>query len=211
MQKESLKGMVRRLAEPLVRAQGLAIWGVEVVTGGRMLVRLYVDTPVPSARGAAPVAEAATDGADIAALSATLDQCEEISRHLGLALDVEGAIDGAYVLEVSSPGLSRVFFDLGQMAAYVGDVVDVRLNEALGPQGGEPRRTWRGTLVAVDDASFTLSPAGVSEEGDVSPLGIGPVRIRWGAVRRANRVAIFHKPVKPGKGPSKKKAAVKAG
>ena len=210
MQKESLKGMIRRLAEPLVRAQGLAIWGVEVVTSGRMLVRLYVDTPVPSAGAAAPVDEGIKVGADIAALSATLDQCEEISRHLGLALDVEGAIDDAYVLEVSSPGLSRVFFEPGQMAPYVGDVVDARLNEAVGPEGGAPRRTWRGTLVAVDEASFTLSPVGVSEEGDVSPLGIGPVSIPWGAVRRANRVAIFHKPVKPGKGPSKKKAA-KAG
>ncbi|MDP7602566.1 MAG: ribosome maturation factor RimP, partial [Alphaproteobacteria bacterium] len=37
----------------------------------------------------------------------TVDDCAEISRAISVLLDVEDPIAGAYVLEVSSPGLDR--------------------------------------------------------------------------------------------------------
>ena len=55
------------------------------------VVRVYLDGP---------------QGVDV-------EQCAQVSRQLGLALDVEDIIHGAYQLEVSSPGLSTgVFFDV---------------------------------------------------------------------------------------------------
>ena len=47
------------------------------------------------------------EGGTGAPLSASIDQCEEISRHVGLTLEVEDVIPTAYVLEVSSPGRLR--------------------------------------------------------------------------------------------------------
>lgn len=208
MSENALKETVIRLAEPVVRSLGLVIWGVEVVQAGRMAVRLFVDVP-----SGAPESPQAADGEkNEAPSSASIGQCEEISRHLGLALEVEDAVPSAYVLEVSTPGLTRLFFSLDQMRPYLGDMVEARLHAPVAPEaavgpadcgGGAPRRLWRGRLAAVEAAAFVLEPAALSPEGEVSPEGLPPVRLPWTAVRRASRMYIFRQPVKPGKGPGK--------
>ena len=180
----TLQDHVVRLAEPVVGVMGLAIWGVDVTTSHRPVVRLFVE---------------AADGT-----SATIDQCEEISRHLSLALDVEEglglSLPDAYVLEVSTPGLSRLFFNPAQMVPFVGDFVDVRLH-AMQRQ----RKTWRGILQSVQGEELVLQPAGLTEDDVIVPENCDPVRLLWADVRRASRVAVFPKPVKPGKGPGKGK------
>lgn len=182
-QPATVQAAVIRLVEPVVESLGLAVWGVEVTQSHRPVVRLFVE---------------GSDGT-----SATIDQCEEISRHLSLALDVEEglglSLPDAYVLEVSTPGLSRLFFNLAQMASYVGDFVDVRLHVMK-----EQRKAWRGILKAVEGESLTLQPASLTEDDEIVPEKCEPVQLAWGDVRRASRVAVFPKPVKPGKGPGKK-------
>ncbi len=207
MNEAALKETVIRLAEPVVRALGLVLWGVEVVQIGRMVVRLFVDVP---ARGPeAPVRAVTPDGEEgEAPASASIGQCEEISRHLGLALEVEDAVPSTYVLEVSTPGLTRLFFSLEQMRPYLGDVVEARLHAPLPPEGGAesgtaPRRLWRGRLAAVEVDAFVLEPVVVSAKGEVSPEALPPVRLPWTEVRRAIRMYIFRQPVKPGKGSGK--------
>jgi len=213
MTDDALKEPIAHLAEPVATSLGLVIWGVEIVRAGRTLVRLFVDVPFSTApdqqADTAPRANDDTDAPALVALSATLDQCEEISRHIGLALEVEDTIPEAYVLEVSTPGLTRLFFSLDQMRHYMGDVVEARLLRAVAinegspegpnPSHGGPRRLWRGELLAVEDASFTLAPAIISAEGEVTPEALPPVCIPWDAVRRASRMYIFRQPQKPGK------------
>ena len=136
MSENALKETVIRLAEPVVRSLGLVIWGVEVVQAGRMAVRLFVDVP-----SGAPESPQAADGEkNEAPSSASIGQCEEISRHLGLALEVEDAVPSAYVLEVSTPGLTRLFFSLDQMRPYLGDMVEARLHV---PVARKPPRDLR--------------------------------------------------------------------
>ena len=207
MSEAALKETVIRLAEPVVRALGLVIWGVEVAQSGRMAVRLFVDVP---ACGPEDPTQAVTPGGEKieSPASASIGQCEEISRHLGLALEVEDAVPSAYVLEVSTPGLTRLFFSLEQMRPYLGDVVEARPHAPLAPEGGAesgaaPRRLWRGRLAAVEADAFVLEPVVVSAEGEVSPEALPPVRLPWTEVRRASRMYIFRQPVKPGKGPGK--------
>ena len=182
-QPATVQATVIRLVEPVVESLGLAVWGVEVTQSHRPVIRLFVE---------------GSDGT-----SATIDQCEEISRHLSLALDVEEglglSLPEAYVLEVSTPGLSRLFFTLKQMAPFVGDFVDVRLHVMK-----DMRKTWRGVLKAVEGDSLTLQPARLTEDDEIVPENCEPVQLAWGDVRRASRVAVFPKPVKPGKGPGKK-------
>lgn len=210
MSENALKETVIRLAEPVVRSLGLVIWGVEVVQAGRMVVRLFVDVPF-----GAPESLQAADGEENEAnapSSASIGQCEEISRHLGLALEVEDAVPSAYVLEVSTPGLTRLFFSLDQMRPYLGDMVEARLHVPVAPEtaagpadcgGAAPRRLWRGKLAAVEADAFVLEPAALSPEGEVSPEDLPPVRLPWTAVRRASRMYIFRQLVKPGKGSGK--------
>ena len=202
---ENLEETVTRLVTPLVRAQGLDLWGVEVLPGGRTKVRVFVDAPrAAQAPGAGEAGDPESAFGEPG--SATIDQCEEISRQLGLAMDVEDCVPEAWVLEVSSPGLDRRFFTLGQMAPYVGDLVEARLASPVTPAGADgaaPRLRWRGRLMAVGAEGFTLEPCALSADGEVRPEGGEPVRLPWAEVRRVSRIPVFQKPAKPGKGPGK--------
>ena len=229
MTDDALKETITHIAEPVASSLGLVIWGVEIVRAGRTVVRLFVDVPFTTATDTqhapapAPIDNDDADAPALVALSASLGQCEEISRHVALALEVEDTIPEAYVLEVSTPGLTRLFFSLDQMRHYLGDVVEARLLRAVAinegspegpnPSHGGPRRIWRGELLAVEDESFTLAPATISPEGDVLPESLPPVVIPWEAVRRASRMYIFRQPQKPGKSranaPANKSAASK--
>lgn len=217
MTDDALKETITSLAEPLATSLGLVIWGVEIVRAGRTVVRLFVDVPFSAESGTQPADTDDIDAPALVALSATLEQCEHISRHIGLALEVEDTIPEAYVLEVSTPGLTRLFFSLDQMRHYIGDVVEARLLRAVAinegspegpnPSHGGPRRLWRGTLLSVEENAFTLAPATISPEGEVTPENLPPVSIPWDAVRRASRMYIFRQPQKPGKGRAKAPAA----
>ena len=141
------------------------------------------------------------------ARSASIDQCEEISRQLGLALEVEDLIEQAYVLEVSTPGFSRLFFSLDQMRSYVGDMVELRMVSAYAPENAPAaRRAWRGVLREVTDSAVRVAPASVSAEGDICPEAMDEVLVPWDMVRRASRIHIFRQPQKPGKQPARKAA-----
>ena len=206
MSENSLKETVTRLATPLVQAQGLEIWGVEIAQAGRTTVRVFVDLPLEVKQAQAALsadsdpADNLEDSADImTARSASIDQCEEISRQLGLALEVEDLIEQAYVLEVSTPGFSRLFFSLDQMRSYVGDMVELRMVSAYAPENAPAaRRAWRGVLREVT--------ASVSAEGDICPEAMDEVLVPWDMVRRASRIHIFRQPQKPGKQPARKAA-----
>ena len=61
------------------------------------VLRVTIDRP-----GAAEAARPGAPGDSVG-----VDDCRHVSNDLGTLLDVEDAIDGAYTLEVSSPGLDR--------------------------------------------------------------------------------------------------------
>ena len=215
MSANALKDAVLALAEPAVEAEGLAVWGLEILESGRMAIRLFVDMPEPaggeSVQEAVPGQpqnqaqdDAGSDG--LAQISASVDQCERISRQLALALDMEDLVDRAYTLEVSSPGFNRIFFSLDQMRPYVGDMVEARMHEAWAPEGQTPRRVWKGLLEAVDGESFTLAPARIDGEGQAVREDAPAAAIPFGRVRRASRIHIFIRPQKPGKGAKPGKA-----
>lgn len=182
---ENLENMVKSLVLPLIEAQGLILWGIELIPGPTLKVAIYVDVPQGEPG------------------SATIDQCETISRQLGLALEVEDCITQPWLLEVSSPGLERRFFTLDEMRPYLGDMIDVRCKE---PVNG--RKAWRGKLLKVDCGEFEILPASISGMGEIREDGVSPVSISWNNTAKVHRIHIFTIPSKPGKtpGPGKKPA-----
>ena len=56
-----------------------------------------------------------------------LDDCKILSEKLGAILDKENVIDGAYILEMSSPGLDRVLKKDRDFIREVGKKIDVTL------------------------------------------------------------------------------------
>lgn len=130
MSQSPLADALAELAAPLAASLGLELWGIELGFGGRSLVRVYVEVE---------------NGVSI-------DQCAELSRLLGLTLDVEDVIPGAYVLEVSSPGLERTFFTAGQLARTVGQRVEITLHQPFPSWPG--RRKFRGLLQKAPEPSL---------------------------------------------------------
>ncbi|MDR2574029.1 MAG: ribosome maturation factor RimP [Desulfovibrio sp.] len=196
MKEELLRKNIIGLAEPVIRSLDLVIWGLEILHAARMIIRLYVDVP--------------SSEEDSEHKSPSVEQCEEISRHLALSLDVEDLIDDAYALEVSTPGFSRIFFNLDQMRPYVGEMVEVKLCSPVVPQLSDerfsgsdltPRRLWRGKLsiVELENDIFVLEPATFSADGDIFFEPFKPLPLSWNNVHKANRFHIFKRPAKPGK------------
>ena len=56
-----------------------------------------------------------------------LDDCKVLSEKLGELLDKENVIDGAYILEMSSPGLDRVLKKDKDFVREAGKKIDVTL------------------------------------------------------------------------------------
>lgn len=193
---------IRRISEaaaPVAAAFGLELWGVELAGSTRPVARIFVDAPAAGATADAPAGE---DGPPP---GVTVDQCAEISRMVGLALDVEELFADAWTLEVSSPGLERPFFRPGQMSAYVGREAEVLLWD---PHPDFPgRRKFCGRLTAVEGDVFTLRLSAADAAADGTS-----VRIPWDDVRRAHLVHIFpdtSKP-RPGKAAAPKSARTTA-
>lgn len=166
MNETSLTDTITAMTAPLAASLGLDVWGVDVAFGKRGLIRIYVES---------------IDGVDI-------DKCAELSRMLGLSLDVEDVIPGAYVLEVSSPGLERVFFTPEQLCRYAGKVVDVSLHAPSAAYPG--RKNILGTLVKAEGASFAVLPLDASK---TEPLA---AEFSWDDIKKA-RLAHFL-PEEPG-------------
>lgn len=196
MARPALTEAITRIAEPAAASVGLAVWGVEVLQAGRPVVRIFVDAPwsEDAARSDASASkEPEGSGGEAANVEAvSIDQCVRISRMVGLALDVEEIFASAYVLEVSSPGLSRAFFRFEQLAPYVGDALEVLLLEASAP-GWPGRKKFRGTLRSAAEGRLILA---LEDERDGErPL----LDVAWEQVRRVVRIHIFPEPEKPGR------------
>ena len=75
----------------------------------------------------------------------TVDDCADISRSLSALLDVEDPIDGAYVLEVSSPGIDRPLTRAKDFAVWAGFEARVETDQPI-----EGRRRFKGRLLGLD-------------------------------------------------------------
>jgi ribosome maturation factor RimP len=180
MSDSSPRDTIYSLAAPQAAAMGLEIWGIEVQSAAKSLVRVYVEGP---------------EGVDI-------EQCAELSRLLGLALEVEDAFSGPYVLEISSPGLERIFFTEAQLALAVGKRVDLTLIAALPEHPG--RKRFKGALVAFADGLFALKAEDMAPAGEEPPL----VRFAFAQTRKVRQIHFDPEPApKPGKGVKKTASA----
>lgn len=120
------------LLEPVVRATGYDLEDLEVgVAGRRTVVRVFIDR----------------DG------GFTLDDVADVSRALSAALDDDDVVPGAYVLEVSSPGVDRPLTEPRHWRRNVGRLVRVRLSDD----------EVIGRILESTDAAARLDVAGVEQ------------------------------------------------
>ena len=80
-----------------------------------------------------------------------LNDCERLSVALTEALDQSDLIPDAYVLEVSSPGVSDILSSDRDFEVFKGFPVEVRLSEPH-----KNKQIWQGSLIGRDDSQLTL-------------------------------------------------------
>jgi ribosome maturation factor RimP len=101
-----LKESLKRKLLPLIEEEGLEL--VELEFTGKLphsVLRVYVDQ---------------AGGIDV-------EECARLSRKLSDFLDTEDLIEKSYTLEVSSPGLDRPLFSLGDFKRKTGEKVRLYL------------------------------------------------------------------------------------
>jgi ribosome maturation factor RimP len=153
--KDDILDKVRRIAAPLAGQEGLELIDVELGgPGGRQTLRLFIDK----------------------AGGVSLDDCTSISRAVSAALDVEDPIDGAYDLEVSSPGLDRPLRTPEHFQKFAGKRVRVK---TFGPLAEcENRKSFVGILQSYDNGTIVLDVDGKVfrvPHAQVSKANVDPV------------------------------------
>lgn len=81
----------------------------------------------------------------------TLDDCSKVSRLVSERLDEEDPIHGAYMLEVSSPGIDRQLFTVEQFQRYIGKEVKVEMRMPINGQ-----RRFKGRLLSANENEICI-------------------------------------------------------
>lgn len=87
----------------------------------------------------------------------SLEDCAQMSQALEAVLDETDLLPDAYVLEVSSPGISSELISERDFLVFKGFMVEVQLTEPH-----KNRQTWLGQLLKRDDDYIYVSQKGKS-------------------------------------------------
>lgn len=133
---KNVAGTVRELILPVAEELGLLLWDVEYVKEGtKMILRVTIDKE---------------DGVGI-------EDCETMHRAIDPILDEADPIEGAYYLEVSSPGIERDLRTDEHIMMSLGERVEIRL---YAPVNGS--KSFSGILADYKDGKIALETAGGS-------------------------------------------------
>jgi ribosome maturation factor RimP len=122
---------VAAIAEPVLAELGYRLVRVRISGASGCTVQIMAERP---------------DGA------MAIEDCEAASRALSPVLDASDPIEGAYRLEISSPGIDRPLVRRSDFDRYAGHVAHV---EMLAPIDG--RKRFRGELLGTQGESVRLA------------------------------------------------------
>jgi len=122
--------LVRQMLEPLLATAGYELVDVEYQKEGRdWILRLYIDQET----------------------GIGLDDCQKVSHLVSELMDRDDPIPGAYLLEVSSPGLERPLKKMTDYQRFAGQKAEIRLFQPL-----DGSRRYTGKLLGVADGQVVL-------------------------------------------------------
>lgn len=123
---------VWELCEPIVKGLGLSLWDVRYVKeGADWYLRIFIDKD---------------GGVDIT-------DCENVSRAINTPLDELDPIEGAYCLEVCSPGIERELVRDEHFEQFIGADIMVRMRRPIEGIG----KDFCGVLTAYDGTNVTVT------------------------------------------------------
>jgi ribosome maturation factor RimP len=121
---EKLRQEVREVVEPILQSQGFELVDLEYQRESQgWVLRMYLDR----------------EG------GVSLDDCAGVSHEIGAVLEVKDLIPSAYILEVSSPGLTRPLKKPEDFNKFRNQLVKIKLYEPL-----DGRKNFKGTLMGLE-------------------------------------------------------------
>ena len=130
MKKADIEKRTEELVIPIIERFGYELWDVEYVKeGSDYYLRIYADK----------------EG------GFTVEDCEAVSRAIDPLLDEEDFISAAYILEVSSPGLTRKLVKERDFERSVGRLIRVNLFKAI-----DGEKSFVGNLAEYDNDNLTV-------------------------------------------------------
>ena len=152
MKKADIEKKTEELVLPIIQAEGCELWDVEYVKeGSDMYLRIYADK----------------EGGIM------IDDCVTISRALEAKLDEEDFIEDAYILEVSSPGLTRKLKKDRDFEKSIGKLVIAKLYKA---ENGS--KEFLGRLKGFTDSTVTIETEN-SETIELDRKNISGIRLEF--------------------------------
>ena len=103
----------------------------------------------------------------------TLDDCAALTDKIDSILEMENLIDGAYILEVSSPGIKRALKKPAHFKKFINQRVRVIVKTPI-----EGRGFFTGTIASADDNGFVLDDGTTQfnfKYADVKKVNLDPV------------------------------------
>ena len=95
----------KNIIEPVVNRNNCILWGIEILRGKKTnTLRVFIDSDQ----------------------NIDINDCENVSKDLSYEPMIDLNLGDDYILEVSTPGIDRKFFDLNQLKAYVGKELELK-------------------------------------------------------------------------------------
>jgi len=156
---------VREIADRVAASSGLEVVEVELRGSGKArTLRIYIDKPA----------------------GVTHEDCANFSREVSTIFDVEDAVPGgAYLLEVSSPGLDRKLYKASDYERFQGSLVKLSTFE---PVNGN--RHFEGRLTKFENGRITLELE-TSSKKRAKEQGNGQLELELSQIEKANLVPEF--------------------
>ena len=148
------------LIESLLDANGFELVDLEQHRGKRMILRLFIDR-IHSDEGV------------------TISDCSKVSKLLGPAIEVEELIEGAYVLEVSSPGVDRPLKKAKDFIRFRGQPARLSTREAV-----DGRTFFQGTIAEANLETVTIDVSGEWIEIPYANVTKANLEFQFGSSRR---------------------------
>ena len=151
MKKAEIEARTEELLQHILEEGDYELWDVEYVKeGSDYYLRVYIDR----------------DG------GVTIDDCVTVTRALNERLDEDDYIEDAYILEVSSPGLTRRLKKDKELRRSIGRLVRVKLYKA---ETGA--KEYIGRLRDFNDTVLTVDIDG--NDTDFSRNNISSIRLEY--------------------------------
>lgn len=131
VEEQGLARQVASLIEPALADLGYRLVRVHLSGGKEQILQIMAERP---------------DG------TMTIDDCETVSRQVSPLLDAHDPLNGAYRLEVSSPGIDRPLVRPSDFETWSGHLAKIEMNTLI-----DGRRRFKGVLEGFEDNEVRVS------------------------------------------------------